>query len=144
MRTSSSIYERDHAASATMFAGIPDCWPNCRAQHPGRDRHRQGRRIGGDLAAAAGVGQHFDIVESGSPEGSVKPEAIRRIVEHWNLDPETVAYVGDAPNDVSEARAAGVIPLAAAWAATADRAALESRDPAAIFTAVAELADWIR
>jgi phosphoglycolate phosphatase/pyrophosphatase PpaX len=88
--------------------------------------------------------QHFDIVESGSPAGSVKPEAIRRIVETWGFDPARVAYIGDAPNDVSEARAAGVVPLAAAWADLADRDALDARGPVATFGSVDEFSDWTR
>jgi pyrophosphatase PpaX len=140
-----SIYERDHSASVTLFAGISELLAEL------ADRDIPVAVVTGKGAESAAISlrlleleEHFDVVEAGSPEGSVKPEAIRRIVRRWDVDPAAVAYVGDAPNDVSEARVAGVIPLAAAWAASADRAALESRDPNAIFTSVAELADWIR
>lgn len=140
-----AIYERDHADLVTLFPGIPELLA---------DLIDRGIPVGivtgkGPDSAAISLRlleleQHFDVVESGSPAGSVKPEAIRRIVQRWNVDPGAVAYVGDAPNDVSEARNAGVVPLAAAWATTADRAALEAREPAVIFTSVADLADWIR
>ena len=140
-----SIYERDHKASVTLFAGIPKLLAEL------ANRDIPVAVVTGKGAESAAISlrlleleEHFDVVEAGSPEGSVKPEAIRRIVRRWNVDPAAVAYVGDAPNDVSEARVAGVVPLAAAWAASADWAALESRDPAAIFTSVAELSDWIR
>ena len=139
------IYERDHASSVTLFPGVlemlselADCnLPVAIVTGKGPDSAAISLRL-------LELAQHFDIVESGSPEGSIKPAAIRRIVDRWNLDPATVAYVGDAPNDVTEARAAGVIPLAAAWATTADRTALEARDPVAMFVTVAEMSDWIR
>lgn len=140
-----AVYERDHAASARLFPGVPELLAVL------AERGIPAAIVTGKSAASAAISlrlleldQHFDTVESGSPEGSVKPVAIRRIVERWNLDPATVAYVGDAPNDVTEARAAGVIPLAAAWAATADRAALEARKPAKIYTSVSALNEWIR
>jgi phosphoglycolate phosphatase-like HAD superfamily hydrolase len=140
-----AVYERDHRDLVTLFSGMSELLtdlvecdiPVGIVTGKGPDSAAMSLRL-------LDLEEHFDIVESGSPEGSVKPEAIRRIVKRWDIDPETVAYVGDAPNDVSEARAAGVIPLAAAWATTADRAALEAREPAALFTSVAELADWIR
>ena len=120
-----AIYERDHADTAELFPGIPEMLAVL------RERNIPAAIVTGKSAESAAISlrllqldAHFDIVEAGSPEGSVKPAAIRRIVERWNLDPETIAYVGDAPNDVSEARAAGVIPLAAAWATMADRTAL--------------------
>ncbi len=140
-----TVYERDHVSLVTLFPGIPELLSQL-----------VGHRVPIAIATGKGAGsaaislrildlkQHFDIVESGSPEGSVKPEAIRRIVHRWDLDPTTVAYVGDAPNDVSDARAAGVVPLAAAWAATADPAALQDRGPAAMFSSVVELTDWIQ
>ncbi|HEX5164247.1 MAG TPA: HAD family hydrolase [Thermomicrobiales bacterium] len=140
-----AIYERDHATSAELFPGIPEMLAVL------RERDIPAAIVTGKSAESAAISlrqlelaAHFDIVEAGSPEGSVKPVAIRRILERWKIDPATVAYVGDAPNDVSEAHAAGVIPLAAAWAATVDRAALEARKPAATFASPADLTTWIR
>jgi len=140
-----AIYERDHAANVTLFQGIPELLAEL------VERDIPVAVVTGKGADSAAISlrlleleQHFDVVESGSPEGSVKPAAIRRIVQRWNVNPATVAYVGDAPNDVSEARAAGVVPLAAAWAATADRVELEAREPAAIFSSVTQFSDWIR
>jgi phosphoglycolate phosphatase-like HAD superfamily hydrolase len=140
-----AIYERDHALSAEVFPGVPELLALL------RKRNIPTAIVTGKSAESAAISLRllqldglFDIVEPGSPEGSVKPAAIRRIVERWNVDPATVAYVGDAPNDVSEAHAAGVIPLAAAWATMADQATLEAREPAATFTSVAEFTNWIR
>jgi pyrophosphatase PpaX len=140
-----TIYERDHVAKATLFDGIPEMLADL------VERGVHVAIVTGKGAESAAISlrlfeleQHFDIVESGSPEGSVKPAAIRRIVKRWGLDPAKVVYIGDAPNDVSEARAAGVVPLAAAWAEMADRGALDAREPVATFVTVAEFSDWIR
>lgn len=140
-----AVYERDHEGSAELFPGVPELLAEL------TERNIPVAIVTGKGSGSAAlslrllrIDGHFDIVETGSPEGSVKPAAIRRIVQHWNVDPSTVAYIGDAPNDISEARAAGVIPLAAAWATTADRAALHARDPAAIFTSVGQFNHWIR
>jgi len=140
-----TIYERGHGDRATLFPGIPELLADL------AERGIEVAIVTGKGAESADISlrlfdlaRYFSIVESGSPEGSVKPAAIRRIVERWGLPPETVAYIGDAPNDVTEARAAGVIPLAAAWATMADREALLAREPVVTFATVAEFADWIR
>lgn len=140
-----AVYEREHQRHAALFPGILDML-DAVLERKVRVAIVTGK--GADSAAISlrrlGLDRHFELVESGSSEGSVKPAAIRRIVQQWELDPATVAYIGDAPNDITEARAACVIPLAAAWAATADRAALATRDPAVMFNAVDELTEWIR
>jgi len=139
------VYEREHDLCAEAFPGVSDLLAVL------SERRIEVAIVTGKGAGSAaislkrlGLDRHFDLVESGSPEGSVKPAAIRRIVEHWNLDPATVAYVGDAPNDVSDAHAAGVVALAAAWAATANREALAARDPAWLFRSVDALTEWIQ
>ncbi|MGH9174241.1 MAG: HAD family hydrolase [Vicinamibacterales bacterium] len=138
-------YEREHAACAEPFPGVPEML-ELLAERALPVAIVTGK--GADSAAislrALGLDRHFTIVESGSPNGSVKPASIRRIVGRWGVDPATVAYVGDAPNDIDEARSAGVIPVAAAWAVTADRAALTAQDPAQLFGSVADLCRWIR
>ena len=140
-----AIYERDHHNCATVFPGVLEMLSGL------ADRDIPAAIVTGKGADSAGISlrllnleQHFDVVEAGSPEGSVKPAAIRRIVQRWKVDPGTVAYVGDAPNDVSDARSAGVIPLAAAWSASADPKALANRDPAEVFASVGDLIRWMR
>jgi len=53
-----------------------------------------------------------------------------------------VAYVGDAPYDVDAAKQADVIAVAAAWAASADVAALAARQPYRLCRSVAEFVAW--
>lgn len=90
-----------------------------------------------------GLATAFDIVEAGHPDGGVKPDAIGRVVARWNLPPERVAYVGDAPSDMHDARLVRTIPLAAAWAETSDVDALNRANPHALFRTVQELAVWL-
>lgn len=90
-----------------------------------------------------GLAQHFNIIESGSPEGIVKAAAIEDLLARWNLPAEEVAYVGDAAYDTIDARKTGVVALAAGWAATADLDALRATEPDELFATVDAFAKWI-
>ncbi|HWU37536.1 MAG TPA: HAD family hydrolase [Candidatus Acidoferrum sp.] len=85
----------------------------------------------------------FDIVEIGSPEGSVKPLAIKRVLAKWGAAPDRVAYVGDAPTDIEAAREAGVIPLGAAWAATSNSDILGALSPLETFRSIEDFTRWV-
>ncbi len=77
------------------------------------------------LLAAAGIIDLVQVIVGGDEIAAPKPapdgviEAARRL----NLDPAHVAYVGDAPNDLGAARAAGAVAAAAAWGHLYDPAA---------------------
>lgn len=73
----------------------------------------------------------FEWKGYGSPYRNVKDVRLREAMEHWGLGPQQLLYVGDAPSDITLARAAGVRILNAAWApgAEADRAACEAEHP---------------
>ena len=85
----------------------------------------------------------FDPVETGSPAGVVKAAAIARVVAGWRAPPHEVIYVGDTTSDVQAAHAAGVLPVAAAWAPTAVAAELEALRPHALFTDAADFHAWL-
>lgn len=139
------VYERDHNEHAALFAGVTEMLAGLTERNiPVAIVTGKGARSAAISLRLLGLTHHFAIVETGSPTGSIKPAAIRRTVEQWNVHPSTVAYVGDAPSDVSDARAAGVIALAAAWAATVDSTALAARQPDAMFSSVNDLEVWIR
>jgi phosphoglycolate phosphatase-like HAD superfamily hydrolase len=91
-----------------------------------------------------GLADAFERVEAGSPGGNVKPENMRRVVETWGVEPANVASVGDAPSDIRSARQIGAIPLAAAWAGTADYDALHALNPQHTFRRVDEFLEWIK
>lgn len=137
-------YEKHHDACQAPFAGIDDVL-------------RQIDTRGARLAIVTGKGpgsaeisvrrlgldRYFDLVVSGSAEGVVKADQIREIAAGWALPTSRLAYVGDTVYDMEHARAAGAIAIAAAWAQTADRQALASTGPDALFATVAELAAWV-
>lgn len=93
---------------------------------------------------AFGLSGVFDPVEAGSPEGAVKPEAMRRVLEAWNLPPDAVVSIGDAPSDVRSAHAVGLQSGAAAWAASTQRERLCEAGPDEWFESVAECGAWLR
>ena len=86
---------------------------------------------------------YFDAVETGSLDGSVKKECIHKVVDRWQIAPEDVLYIGDAPSDVTIARSAGVCPISVAWADTVVRSQLEPYQPCAVFERVQELKTWL-
>lgn len=90
-----------------------------------------------------GIADRFDAVEAGSAEGNIKDRNMRRVLGHWAADPGQVVAVGDAPTDVHAARAAGVVPVAAAWASTAHPGRLAAERPDHVFEAVARFSDWL-
>ena len=85
----------------------------------------------------------FEPVETGSPSGVVKAACIARVVEAWRVPAGEVIYVGDTVSDVQAARAAGVLPIAAAWSPTAVAAALAAERPHALFTDAADFHAWL-
>jgi pyrophosphatase PpaX len=90
------------------------------------------------------IAHYFDAVETGSPEGGVKPQALRRVIERWRAEAWSVAYVGDAGSDMEAANEIGLVAVGAAWAATADAAALDSSGARVVFTRIDDLFDWLR
>jgi phosphoglycolate phosphatase-like HAD superfamily hydrolase len=85
----------------------------------------------------------FEPVETGSPSGVVKAACIARVVDGWQVPAREVIYVGDAVSDMEAAHAAGVLPIAAAWAPTAVAAELAARRPHALFTDAAAFHAWL-
>jgi len=152
---------------------VPDRWEDCLRAYlaayreslseyarpiPGmKDALRLLRTRGVTLAIVTGKGPHsaavtlkhldlanaFDVVETGSPDGSVKPAAIRKVLARWGAVPHQVAYVGDVPSDMEAAREAGVIPLGAAWLPTTKAQALRANFPAETFLTIPHFIHWI-
>jgi phosphoglycolate phosphatase-like HAD superfamily hydrolase len=90
-----------------------------------------------------GLDRYFPIVEAGKPEGPVKPAAIRSILRRWNLPPQQVAYVGDAPRDMQDARETGLRSIGAAWADSTRIDTLRAEAPDELFTSVEALTAWL-
>ena len=49
------------------------------------------------------IAHYFDMIEMGSPEGSVKPQALSKVINKWRVNASSVAYVGDAISDAQAA-----------------------------------------
>jgi phosphoglycolate phosphatase/pyrophosphatase PpaX len=137
-------YEQEHRRIGRVFSGV--------------ERTLETLRVSGiPMAIVTGKGAHsaaismdqlgltpyFDVVETGSPRGNVKRQAIQNVLSRWGIDVSHVAYLGDAVSDIEVAHGVGVLPLAAAWEPRADVAALQASQPHAIFRTVPEFHAWI-
>ena len=140
-----AAYEREHRRIARTFPGIDVALDLLRergirlAVVTGK-----GRRSAAISLAQLDLARYFDCIETGAPEGSIKPRCIQRVLERWGVPPNRVAYLGDVPSDVEASRAVGVVPLAAAWETRSDADALRVLRPLAVFGAVPEFIQWIR
>lgn len=91
-----------------------------------------------------GIAEYFDAVETGSPDGPVKPEGIRAVLEKFRLAPAEALYIGDTASDIAASRSVGVPAAAAAWAQTAELSELRRNRPDLLFTTVAELHAYLQ
>ena len=89
---------------------------------------------------AYGLEGLIDRLETGSAQGGIKPELIRRVLEGWGLPGSAAAYVGDSRSDMDDARTAGVLPIGAAWTRSAT---VTAADTPYLFTSVEALEAWI-
>jgi phosphoglycolate phosphatase/pyrophosphatase PpaX len=94
--------------------------------------------------AAFGLEKRFDIIKTGRPEAADKPADMRDVLAELGLSPGEAVYVGDAPTDVSSARAAGLSIWAAAWAPGADREGLKNLAPDRLCLSVTDLAEALK
>jgi phosphoglycolate phosphatase-like HAD superfamily hydrolase len=85
----------------------------------------------------------FDAVETGSSESVVKAQAIRGLVERWQVPSTRTVYLGDAATDVLAAREAGVIAAGAAWAYGARAADLQAAGADVVFTDAKDFLMWV-
>lgn len=86
---------------------------------------------------------YFEQIGHGDLTREHKTKNIQRMLIEWNLQPDEVVYVGDAPSDITACRAAGVPIVSAAWAETAEPDLLRSMNPDALLFSVRELQRWL-
>jgi pyrophosphatase PpaX len=89
-----------------------------------------------------GIDKYFEFVEAGKEDALVKASAMRKILNSWQMRPQDAAYIGDSASDVEQSAEAGVLPLAAEWAATATIHLLEEVKPYASFRTVESFLGW--
>lgn len=139
-----AAYEREHRRVARTFPGVETALGLLKARGirlavvTGRGPHSTAISL-----TQFGLAPYFESVETGAPEGAVKPRCIQRVLERWGVPPDRVAYLGDVPSDVEAARTAGVRPLAAAWEERSDPGALRALDPLVVFDTVPQFIRWI-
>lgn len=90
-----------------------------------------------------GIKHYFEYVETGSPQGSIKPECIKKIINKWNASSENVFYIGDTHTDIIDSNKAGVLPIAVSWASTSDHNKLLAHNPHLIFKEIQEFYNWL-
>ncbi len=144
LRAYLAVYEREHRRVARLFPGVETALGLLEARRiPLAVVTGKGAQSTAISLGQLGLARHFDCVETGSPEGSVKPRGIRKILGRWGARPDRVAYLGDVPSDIEASRAVGVLPLAAAWETRSDAAALHALKPLAVFDVVPQFTQWI-
>ena len=90
-----------------------------------------------------GLAETFDVVQTGSLNGGIKPQSMGSILKKWGFEPHRVASIGDSPSDIRAAQQVGATALGAAWASTSDYDMLNAQNPTAVFRQIDEFLDWI-
>jgi len=93
--------------------------------------------------ALFGLEKRFRIIKTGHSESADKPADMRAVLAELGAAPEEAVYVGDAPTDITSARAVGLPILAAAWAPGAEKDRLRSLKPDRLFLSVEDLAAYL-
>jgi pyrophosphatase PpaX len=137
-------YEHFHAACPRPFAGVERLMDLLKARGmraaivtgKGKPSLEVSLRI-------LGLERWVDSIETGFADRADKPGGIRAVLARWQIPPAQAAYVGDTPYDMQAARAAGVLPLGAAWSATAHLLREPAPEAAFTFCSLDEFIEWI-
>lgn len=86
---------------------------------------------------------HFDLIKTGSPLGSVKQQGFEEIISARCDPKESYLYIGDSPSDIDECRAVGIKIAAVGWAETSDVEELKKKGPDYLFEKVPDLRAFI-
>ncbi len=83
----------------------------------------------------------FEWYGLGLPTHNCKAERLQEVMNLWQLEPQELIYVGDAPSDIELCHSVGVSIINAAWASTAaaEEQACLSRNPEYRLTEFADL-----
>jgi phosphoglycolate phosphatase-like HAD superfamily hydrolase len=137
-------YEKAHADLTEPFPGIIDAL-------------RLLRECGVSAAVVTGKGpvsalislkrlgleQYFGVVETGSPDGPVKPESLRKVLTRWGTEPHEAAYLGDVAYDMEAAAEVGMMALGARWAEGSSVREAHPKILEAVFDDVGAFTTWL-
>jgi HAD superfamily hydrolase (TIGR01549 family) len=144
LRVYLETYEQEHLRAARLFPGIEEALRRLKKRGiPLAIVTGKGPQSAAISFRHLGLARYFDVLETGDPERSIKPQAIRKVLAGWAIPPSRVAYVGDAASDMEEATAAGLIPLGAAWDPRATVQHGNGQAPLVLFPTVLAFTDWI-
>mgnify|MGYP001814602605 FL=1 len=139
-----TVYEERHEDEAEVFATIrATVAAMADAGVPMAVVTGKGARSADITLRIIGRLEAFETVAPGSMEGSVKRQEIGRIVEGWGIAAGRVAYVGDMPSDIVEARSVGVVSVAAAWKPDAHTEELAALEPDVLMLDQEAMAAWV-
>lgn len=139
-----TLYESGHDGCPRLFDGIEDLLSWLRRQNIKTALVTGKGRDTTDISLRKlGLDGCFDTVKTGSAEENIKTRCIREIIAEWQLPPADILYVGDAPSDAKDARAAGLIPVAANWSDPQKHYG-EASEADLKFDDAAQFMDWLQ
>lgn len=83
--------------------------------------------------------KYFDIIETGSPYGPRKVEALQSILYKYNLKSNEAIYIGDSTSDILDAKKLNMPVYAACWDKSSNYDKLNKLNPDNIFLDVNSL-----
>lgn len=139
------IYEELHDECSAPFEGIIDVLDFLKQQGVAMAVVTGKGAYTADMTLKyLGIAHYFDQVEAGDANAVVKEAAMRKILRSWQMDPRDAAYIGDSAVDMTEAAAAGVLPLGACWAPTETIHRLTTLKPYATFASIQSFKSWLQ
>lgn len=93
-----------------------------------------------------GMQGFFEAHLYGTPTHNCKAEHLAELMQRWQLTPQELIYVGDAPTDIEQCHLAGIRIINAAWApdASATAAACTALHPDYRLTSLSQLLPLLR
>jgi pyrophosphatase PpaX len=144
LETYLDVYEKAHAGLTEPFPGMKDALGLL------QERGVSTAVVTGKGPVSAfislkrlGLEQYFGVVETGSPDGPVKPERLRKVLARWGMEPHEAAYLGDGAYDMEAAAQVGMIALGAGWGEGSSVHDVHPKILEAVFDDVGEFTDWL-
>jgi len=138
-------YKRLHFTCPKPFEGMLELLQELKA-----DGHYVGMVTGkGPLSTAItldefGLSDLFDVIKTGFKDGPSKVRNFQSVLFETDIPAEDFLYIGDAPSDIEATRACGIPIASAAWADTADIAALKEMEPEFLFESIKEFKGYLK
>jgi len=141
-----AFYRMNHNRLARLYPGIEDILSYAKecgkylALFTGKGSHTAGITL-----QEFNIEKYFDFVVSGNDVVNRKPsaEGLRKIMEHFALQPNEVLMVGDAVPDVKAAHEVGVKIAAVVWDSYAKDVVMKMKSDY-IFHDVGEFHKWLK